>query len=217
MVTKRGALVLGVALLLLGAWRLGLFGLLHEPAQVRESLLRLGAIGFVAYVLAFALLQPLSPLPGVAFMIGASLLWPRPVAVTLSLVGATLASVTGFAFARFVARDWVERRIPPRLRSYDDELARRGFVTVLVLRLLLWTNQGLNAFFGLSRVRFSTHVLATFLAYVPVTIAVTYLGDGLVRVLVQQPSERWVVAAFVIASAFALRWALRAWRPARDS
>ncbi len=196
--TRRLALLAGAALLLLGAWRFGVLALVRDPAHLRELLLQIGPLGFLVYIAAFALIQPIAPVPGMMFSIAAGLVWPPPVAVVLALVGATLASVNGFWFARYLARDWVEQWIPDRLRKYDEQMARRGFVTVLALRLFFWTNQGLNAFCGLSRVPFSTHLAATFLAYIPVSIALTYLGEAAVTILWHQPIERWLAAAALI-------------------
>ncbi len=56
-----------------------------------------------------------------------------------------------------MARDWVSRHIPARFARYDDALARRGFVTVFVMRFVFWMPPVLHAFFGVSKVRFGTH------------------------------------------------------------
>lgn len=215
MAKSKFLLLLAAALMLLAAYRMGLFGLFADPAETKDTLLRLGALGYVAFVAAFALLQPFG-VPGVVFMVASSLVWPWPIAAALSLTGSTLASITGFSFARYIARDWVEKRIPPRLRKYDDKLAERGFVTVFVLRSIFWMQPMLHLFFGLSRVRFSTHLGASALAYVAPTLAVAYFGDAAFAVLREQPLERWIAAA-AIAVVVASGWGLRAYRRRRAS
>ena len=203
--TRRLAVLAAALGLLIGAWRLGVFQLLKDPAHVKALLLESGSLGFLVYVVAFAVLQPISPMPGVVFIVAASLVWPPPVAIALSMVGSTLAAVNGFWFARYLARDWVEQWIPDKLRKYDEHLATRGFLTVVALRLFFWTNQGLNFLFGLSRVGFTTHLVGTVVAFVPVVIALTYLGDAMMTVLLHQPMERWVAAAVVIVVAVGVR------------
>jgi hypothetical protein len=89
------------------------------------------------FVLAYALLQPFG-VPGTIFVVAAPLIWPWPAAFAVSMAGTMAASVVGFSFARFVARDWVSARIPARLRRYDEAIARHAFTTVVVLRLVLW-------------------------------------------------------------------------------
>lgn len=197
---KKIALAGAVAAVLFVAYRLRLFELFGDPARLKETLLRLGPLGFLAYLLAFALLQPFG-LSGVVFTVAASLVWPPTVAIALSLTGCTLASATGFLFARYLARDWVEKRIPARLRRYDERLEAHGFATVLVLRLIFWMNPSLHALFGLSRVHFWTHLLASFLAYVPITVAFTFLGNALFEIFRNQPASRWIELALAIALA----------------
>ena len=118
--------------------------------------------------------------------------------------------MNGFWFSRYLARDWVEQWIPPRLRKYDEMLATRGFITVLGLRLFFWTNQGVNALFGLSRVGAWPHLLATFVAFIPVTIALNYLGEAMVTILWHQPIERWIAAAVVVVVGVVIHAVVRA-------
>ncbi|MFO0624939.1 MAG: hypothetical protein U0325_04925 [Polyangiales bacterium] len=133
----RLAALLLVAGLMLAAWRLGLLGAFSDPARARAAVLGMGALGQVGFVLAYAVLQPFG-VPGTAFILAAALIWPWTAAFGLSMAGTMAASVLGFVFARFVARDWVAARVPARFHAWDDALARRGFATVFVLRLIFW-------------------------------------------------------------------------------
>lgn len=206
---KKVALVVGIVVMLLLAYRFGVFGALRDPARLRDSLLALGPLGALYFVLAAALLQPFG-VPGVMFWVAASLTWPPPIAIALSLAGTVLASIHGFSLSRYVARDWIEKRIPARLRKYDERLATRGFATVFLLRSTLWTNQGLHALFGVSRVRFSTHLVASSLAYVLPIVGFTYLGSNALAIVASQPKERWLVLLLVLAIvAFVSRGPLR--------
>lgn len=189
-------MLLGAATVLVVAWRLGAFQLFADPAHIKITLLELGVMGYAAFILAFGLVQPFG-VPGTVFILGAALVWPPPLAIALSLVGATLSTLTGFSFSRYLARDWVEKRIPARLRKYDQRLADDAFLTVLLLRLVLWMNPTLHAVLGLSRVRFSTHLVASILGYVPAIVVLTYFGDAAFSVLKNQPRERFVAAAAV--------------------
>jgi uncharacterized membrane protein YdjX (TVP38/TMEM64 family) len=179
-------------------------------------LLGLGALGYVVYVAAFAFLQPFG-VPGVVFVVAASLVWPREIAAALSLAGGTAGSVVGFSFARYVARDWVEKKIPPRLRKYDERLAKNAFVTVFFIRIVFWFHPTLHFFFGLSRVRFATHLVASLLGYILPIIAITYLGDTVFSVVKDQPRERWIIAGVVIVVGIAALIAFRLLRKRRTT
>jgi uncharacterized membrane protein YdjX (TVP38/TMEM64 family) len=110
------------------------------------------------------------------FTVAAPLIWPWQTAFLLSMAGTMSASVVGFSFARFVAREWVSARIPARLRRYDDALGRNGFQTVVLLRLILWMPQVLHSFFGVSKVGFWTHFWDSLIGYIPPLLVVSYLG-----------------------------------------
>ena len=93
------------------AHRLGVFGQLADPPSVARTLVELGAWGYLAFVVAYAVFQPFG-VPGTVFIVAAPLVWPWPVAFALSMAGTMAASVVGFSFARFVARDWVSGGSP---------------------------------------------------------------------------------------------------------
>src|SRR5690348_7262220 len=158
------ALVVVVLLVMLTAERLGVLRELREPAELARSLVALGAWGYFAFIVTYALLQPFG-IPGTVFVVAAALIWPWPIAFGLSMTGTMAASVVGFSFARLVAREWIARRIPERFKKYDDALAARAFVTVFTLRIIFWMPPLLHAFFGVSKVRFWTHFWGSFVGY----------------------------------------------------
>src|SRR6187397_962555 len=97
------ALVLGI---LASAWYFGVFARFGAPRDLARTLVELGPWGYFAFVLAYTMLQPFG-VPGTIFIVAAPLIWPWQIAFALSLLGTMSASVVGFSFARFVARDWV--------------------------------------------------------------------------------------------------------------
>jgi uncharacterized membrane protein YdjX (TVP38/TMEM64 family) len=190
---KLAAVVLVVAILAV-AYRLGIFQEFADPARARQTLVDLGPWGYVAFIAAYAILQPFG-MPGTVFVFVAPLIWPWPTAFGLSMVGTMAASVVGFSFARFVARDWVEEKIPARFRKYDDALARRAFQTVFLLRLIFWMPPLLHAFFGVSKVRFSTHFWGSALGYVPTLLVVSYFGERFLDAMKTTTPATWAAVA----------------------
>ena len=126
------------------------------------------------------------------FTLSAPLIWSWPVAFGLSLAGAMAASVVGFLFARFVARDFVAARIPRRFRKYDEALGRRAFVTVLLLRIAFLMSSPLHAFFGVSKVGFWTHLWGSLAAYVLPLFLVSLYGERIFDVATSAPRELWI-------------------------
>lgn len=186
------AAVLAVLALLALAQRFGVFGQFDDPQHLRETLVRLGPWGYFVFVVAYAALQPFG-VPGTVFVMAAALIWPWPVAFGLSMTGTMAASVVGFAFARFVARDWLSPRIPARFRRYHNALATRAFRTVFLLRLIFWMPPLLHAFFGVSKVRFATHFWGSLVGYVLPLLLVSIFGQALFEEMRQAPTEVWAL------------------------
>ena len=208
------AAVLVVVAILVVAQQLGIFRQFADPAGMKQALLELGPWGYVAFIGAYATLQPFG-FPGSVFIWTAPLIWPWPVAFALSMTGTMAASVVGFLFARFVARDWVAARIPARFRRHDEALGRRAFATVFLLRLVFWMPPPLHAFFGVSQVRFWTHFWASLAGYALPLLLVSMFGERVFDVVMDAPRELWIgVGVGVVVVGLGV-WALRRIRARR--
>lgn len=213
-ITGRGAAKLGlialVLVLLAVAWRAGVFARLGEPRALADALVSMGVWGYVAFVVAYALLQPFG-VPGTIFIVAAPLIWPWKTAFALSMTGTMAASVIGFSFARFVARDWISARIPARFRKYDAALERSAFQTVVVLRLIFWMPQALHAFLGVSRVPFWTHFWGSLVGYVPPLFLVSYLGATMFDASGRIQAGAWPIMGALLVVSLAVGALARAW------
>lgn len=213
----RNARILAVLVVVTGlivAHRLGVFEQFAAPERVRQTLVDLGPWGYVAFLVAFALLQPFG-MPGTIFVFAAPLIWPWPIAFALSMTGTMAASTIGFSFSRFVARDWVAKIIPARFKKYDEALAKRGLLTVFVLRFVFWMPPLLHAFLGISKVRFWTHFWGSLAGYFVPLLVVSYFGERLWVAAKTAPKEFWIVTGLILAIMLAGAWLLKR-RPAEE-
>jgi uncharacterized membrane protein YdjX (TVP38/TMEM64 family) len=201
---KIGAVV-AVAVGLVVAQRMGLFEIFGEPARIKQALVELGPWGYLAFVAAYAALQPFG-VPGTVFILAAPLIWPWPVAFGLSMTGTMAASVVGFSFARFVARDWVSKMVPARFRAYNEALERRAFFTVFMLRLIFWMPPMLHVFFGVSRVRFWTHFWGSLVGYIAPLLATAYFGQKVFDFMRGAPPSVWAGAGAVVVTIVVVFW-----------
>ncbi|MCA9599225.1 MAG: TVP38/TMEM64 family protein [Myxococcales bacterium] len=197
--------MLAVVLLLVVSHQLGILQRFAEPAELKRTLVELGPWGYVAFIAAYTLLQPFG-IPGTVFVWAAALIWPWPVAFALSMVGTLGASVVGFSFARFVARDWIAMRIPARFKKYDEALAKRAFLTVFTLRIIFWMPPLLHAFFGVSKVRFSTHFWGSFAGYLLPLFLVSFFGERLFEAAKAVSVETWVGVGFAVLTTVLVVW-----------
>jgi uncharacterized membrane protein YdjX (TVP38/TMEM64 family) len=197
---KLGA-VLTVLVLLALAYHFGVLERFSAPAEIARTLVSLGGWGYLMFIVAYALLQPFG-VPGTVFVVAAPLIWPWPVAFALSMTGTMAASVIGFSFARFVARDWVARAVPDRFRKYDAGLAARGFSTVFALRFVFWMPQWLHVLLGVSTVPFWTHFWASLLGYAIPLFLLSFFGQKLFDYMKHASPSTWLLV--LLASAIVL-------------
>ena len=161
-----------------------------DPAKMRAWLQQAGAWGGVVFVSTYGVLQPLG-VRSLFFLLIAPMVWEPATAFVLSWAGTVAASIAAFAFARFVARGWVQRRLPPGIRRLDERLALRGLRTVLLLRLLFYTAPTLQFALGVSRVRLGPFLAGTVLGVVPFTALMTLLGVQINAWLAAHPMSTW--------------------------
>ena len=132
-------------------------------------------VGFVMlYAVATVALVP----GGIFDLVGGALFGPF-LGTALDLLGGTLGAALAFLVARYIARDWAERRAGPRLqgimRSVDEEDWR--FVAFVRLVPVIPYNIA-NYLLGLTRIPFPRYVLATLVFMAPSTVAYTWIGHA---------------------------------------
>ncbi len=210
---KVGAVALAIVLIGV-AYRLGVFAKVGDPKTLAQTLVAMGPWGYVAFVVAYTVLQPFG-VPGTVFVVAAPLSWPWQTAFVLSMIGTMLASVVGFSFARFVARDWVSARIPARLRKYDAALERSAFRTVALLRLIFWVPQALHAFLGVSKVTFWAHVWGSFFGCLPPLLVVSYLSGQVFDASGKMQPGAWPILSGLAAASLLVAVLARAYERRR--
>src|SRR5262245_44223426 len=134
---KSWLLIAAGVTLLAGAYFVGMFEAFRDVDSARAALASWGTSAYVLYLLSFSLLEPFG-VPALLFIIPASIVWSPWIALALSLPGGVLAAILGFSFARYLARDWVATRLPPRLRRFDDRLDENAVVAVVLVRLVFF-------------------------------------------------------------------------------
>ena len=181
----------------------GLFQYL-APDRMRALLVEAGAWGPVVIVVLFTLLEPFGT-PGFVFLLAAATLWPFWLALTVNLLGAVGAGMFGFTFARYLGRDWVEARMPERLRRWDDRLSENGLPLVILFRIVFFLNPASHWALGLSRVPASTALLGTVIGYAPVVVLWTYFGAEILGWFEAQSIGVWVAVGVAIVAIVLLR------------
>lgn len=203
-----------VGLLLAGlaaAWLTGVFERL-DVESLRGLVEAAGIWGPLLFVLLFGL-EGLA-FPGTLFMLAAIALWPPGMAFLLNWLGALVASLVGFFYARTVGREFIAERLPERFRGLERRVVERGFETVIVVRLLFFMAPWAHWAFGLSPIGWRPYLIGSALAYLPWVALITFFGSALLAWLTAQAGNAWLQAAL---AALALLAVLVLWRRLRRS
>jgi uncharacterized membrane protein YdjX (TVP38/TMEM64 family) len=138
----------------------------------------LGALGYLVYVLAYAVCCVLV-IPALALTLGAGAIFGFAAGSLVVIVGATIGATLAFLLARTVFRARVERMTAenPKFRALDRALTREGAKILWLVRLsgfppFTWVNYA----FGVTGVRLVPYVVITFLGIIPGTLAFTWAG-----------------------------------------
>jgi uncharacterized membrane protein YdjX (TVP38/TMEM64 family) len=175
----KGKLVLGILLAaaLIAAARF--FHLQHLLGSALEWIRALGAAGPVIFVAAYVLATVFF-LPGSVLTIGAGALFGVVKGTILVSVAATLGAVCAFLVGRYLARDWVERKIEgnAKFRAIDDRVAEEGWKIVGLTRLSpIFPFNLLNYAYGITKVSLRDYFLASWIGMLPGTVLYVYIGS----------------------------------------
>lgn len=126
------------------------------------------------YVIATVLAMPASILT-----LASGFVFGLPLGVALTSAGSTLGACSAFAIGRYLAREWIARRIASdrRFEALDLATHHGGFTIVFLSRLSpLFPFNLLNYGLALTSVRFRDYALATWIGMLPVTTLYVYIG-----------------------------------------
>ncbi len=116
-------------------------------------------------------------LPGSVLTLAGGALFGPVWGTFYNVTGATIGATLAFLVARYLAAHWVEERTGGRLKQLKQGVEAEGWRFVAFVRLVpLFPFNLLNYALGLTRIRLSHYVMASYVCMLPGAIAYTYLG-----------------------------------------
>jgi uncharacterized membrane protein YdjX (TVP38/TMEM64 family) len=112
--------------------------------------------------------------------LGAGFLFGLPFGFAVVSAASTLGAALAFLVGRYFLRGWVEQRLDnvPRFAALDRAIGERGWLIVLLTRLSpVFPFNLLNYALGLTGVRFTSYVVASWIGMMPGTLLYVYLGS----------------------------------------
>jgi uncharacterized membrane protein YdjX (TVP38/TMEM64 family) len=204
------ALVIACAIGAFFYFDLGRFLSLDTLKENRDRLLAFTEANYAAsvalFILVYIAVTGLS-LPGAVILtLAGGFLFGSVFATLFVNLGATTGATLAFLAARYVLRDWVEKKFGKWLEPLQQGFAKNAFSYLLTLRLIpLFPFFVVNLVSGLTRMSVGSYVGATALGIIPGSFVYAYAGRqlGTINSLKEIASPN-VIAAFVLLGLLAL-------------
>ena len=138
----------------------------------------LGAIAPIVFVLAYIVIT-VAFLPASVITLGAGCVFGVVKGSILVFIGAMLGATAAFLVGRFIARDWIAKKVEGNrfFNSLDNAIAEEGLKLIFLIRLSpAFPFNLLNYALGLTKVSLRDYVIGT-TGIIPGTIMYVYLGS----------------------------------------
>lgn len=147
-----------------------------DPTEVETWVSNAGLLGPILFMLIYAVGTVLM-VPGPIFVLVGGALYGPIYGTFYSLTGVMIGSAIAFFIARFIAADWLERKIGGRLKRLKEGVEEEGWRFVAFLRLVpVFPAIVLNYALGLTRIKFSHYFIASYICKLPSVAAYAYVG-----------------------------------------
>lgn len=153
-----------------------------NPQQVLRNALEwinhLGPVGAIAFI-ALYIVTTVAFLPGSIVTLGAGVVFGVVLGSIYVFIGATLGATAAFLIGRYLARNWVYKKIAgnDKFRAIDAAVTKEGFKIVFLTRLSpVFPFILLNYGFGVTGVSLKDYFLGS-VGMIPGTIMYVYLGS----------------------------------------
>lgn len=159
---------------------------IYKRAFLQELLLNsldwmqdLGPLGPVVFTIIYVLATVLF-LPGSILTLGAGFVYGLIKGFVIVSVASTLGATCAFLVGRYLARDWVARKVEGnrKFKSIDEAVGEAGWKIVGLTRLSpVFPFNMLNYAYGLTKVSLRDYFLASWIGMMPGTVMYVYFGS----------------------------------------
>ena len=138
----------------------------------------LGTVGAIAFILLY-IVATVAFLPGSVLTLGAGVVFGVVLGSIYVFIGATLGAAGAFLVGRYLARNWVAKKIAgnQKFKAIDEAVGKEGLKIVLLTRLSpVFPFNLLNYGYGITGVSFKDYFIGS-IGMIPGTIMYVYIGS----------------------------------------
>lgn len=159
-----------------------------------------GIWGPLVYIVIYSI-APSLLLPGLPLTVAGGVLFGPFWGIVYTSVGATIGAALAFLVARHMGREWVEGFLKQgsRWRELDGRVETQGWKIVAITRLIpLFPFNLLNYAFGLTRIKFTHYVAASFVFMLPGITAYVLFSSSLPDLFKGNISKKFLAGLVLI-------------------
>ncbi len=170
-----------------------------EQERLRHWIDGFGVWGPLVYILIYAVAASLM-VPGLPVTVAGGILFGPVRGSIYVLIGATIGASLAFFIARRMGREWVESALKGgRLGELDEKVREQGWKIVAITRLIpLFPYNFLNYAYGLTSIRFSQYLLATFVFMIPGVVAYVVFSSSILDLFKGRASKEFIIGVILV-------------------
>jgi len=167
--------------------------------HLQELVRNTGSYAPICFILLYSI-TPVLFLPGLPMTLAAGVLFGPVFGVIYSIIGATLGATLAFLVARYVAGQWILKKLRgPRWKRLFEQVREHGWKAVAFTRLIpLFPFNLLNYAFGLTPIPLIQYVVVSFFCMLPACIAYVVFSSSLLDVLRGHFSWSFIIGLLLI-------------------
>lgn len=147
-------------------------------SRAMEQIADLGWMGWIWFIVLYVLTCVFF-LPGSVLTIGAGAVYGWIGGTLLVTIASTVGAIVNFVTSRYLARNWMEKRLgtSPKLAALEGAIGRGGGRLILLSRVSPVVPHSLVSYAaGLTRISFMEFTVSSFLGFLPLSLAYAYAG-----------------------------------------
>lgn len=153
-----------------------------DPKNIRMWVMHYGVWAPIAFLVIYSAKSLVFFIPAGVLMLAAGLTFGVIKGGILLVIGTLLSSTLGFLFARYLGKDYVQKKIDGHFEDVKILFDQKAFLIILLLRLIpMLPYDVLNYLCGISKIKFRQYFFATFLGTIPACFLYAYLGANILN------------------------------------
>ncbi|MBI3753304.1 MAG: TVP38/TMEM64 family protein [Deltaproteobacteria bacterium] len=170
-----------------------------DPEGLRVRISNFGPWGPIVYILIYSI-APSILIPGTPLTIAGGILFGPIAGIIYTAIGATIGASIAFLISRYMARELAAKLLKhEKLGALGKKVEKQGWKIVAFTRLIpIFPFNFLNYAFGLTGIRFTHYVAASFIFMLPAIIAFVVFSSSLLDLIRGKVSKEFLIGLILL-------------------